>query len=48
MKEQKEMREMEISNLKSQIHSEVSNKNLTQKQIDERTEEEKKELDKRT
>lgn len=47
MKEQKEMREMEIANLKSQIHSEVSNKNLTQKQIDERTEEEKQDLDKR-
>lgn len=29
MKEQKEMREMEISNLKTQIISEVSNKDMT-------------------
>lgn len=42
MKEQKEMREMEIANLRSQIHSEVSNKNLKQKNIDENTEELKK------
>lgn len=45
MKEQKDQREMEIVNLKNQILSEVSNKNVRQNQIDETTEEEKKAID---